>query len=157
MKEKSYRQYRIRLFPKSKLYFTLNIFPNHDEMIKEYRIRNNDPDNDFGAAWVWNLPCKNKLGELFMESTYMDDMVIEHELIHVIFTYLRHKDNTKLMSKSNPLEEELAYIFPYIKQQINCCRGASRSLIKRLGQFYQRGKDDYRWHQWDARKKKYIA
>jgi hypothetical protein len=121
-------------------------------MVKEARKITGDPSMEFGAWWRENKKGGNKFGELFMDNLRMPEEIIEHEIIHIIFDYLRYKNYLCFMYKWNPLEEELAHIYPYINQQIKCIRGANRCLVRKASYFFLQGKRHYRWHDYTPSK-----
>ncbi len=145
------KYFRIHLQPKSKLYFNVYILDTHENMMGFARKRlKNYGMPDFRAICDRNIQ-NNRIGQLFFNQEHITNEQIEHELIHILVSYLRYGHFIgvvkidKLLQWQTQREEEIAYTFPYIKQKFNIKMGAAESLGRKAYKNFCDGKKYYRW------------
>lgn len=109
------KKFKIQI-PASKFYFYLFLFPNMDKMRKYLSEKeDHDPPNDFYGL-VSRYFEGRKIAHLYFSSQEIDQLVIEHELIHILWQYMRHRyyTNNNYDPYADPYEEELAYLYNYL-------------------------------------------
>lgn len=145
------KYFRIHLQPKSKLYFNVYILDTHENMVKFAQKKLKSPYMPkFKAICDRNIE-NNRIGQLFFNREMISNEQIEHELMHIIISYLRYGHYTKtvtidkLLQWKTEREEEIAYTFPYIKQKFNIHMGAAKFLGKKAYKNFIEGKNFYKW------------
>lgn len=119
------KYHKVQLFPKSKLYFNLYHFETQKEMIDYARKITQDhsiPD-DYQAICDKNI-VNNRIGQLFFNDEDLNIHNIEHEIIHIILSYMRYNIVNKKVkineyfSDFSVKEEEIASLYPYLKSKL---------------------------------------
>ena len=147
------KYFRIFVSPKSRVYFDVYILNNHKAM-------NTYAKNKLKLSKLpdWVAICdrninNNRIGRLFFNKKFLPEETVEHELIHMLISYIRHcelgsgvaeLEDFVYNCKSNR-EEELAATFPYIKAQFNYKMGKSQCYLATAKKAYLGNLNFYKW------------